>query len=242
MPLVGLSLLLQVICVVHVIRTGRGMIWIYVIVFLPGAGCLAYLVAELLPSLFRSRTAHDLGSGARRILDPGRDLREARDRLEMADTIDNRRNYALACLAHGQVDEAIAMLEKSLVGMHADDPGLLSALAEAHFRRGDAARALELLDRLGAAGSQADAAELLRAQALEALGRDAEAAEQYRRLIERFPGEEVRWRYALLLERTGDAAGARALFTEIVDRQRRAPRYYRAEQREWVAAARAKLG
>jgi hypothetical protein len=44
-----------------------------------------------------------------------------------------------------------------------------------------------------------------------------------------------------LLERQGDRAGAKALFAEILERQRRAPRYYRKSQGEWVGVARDRL-
>lgn len=57
MPLFGLVLIVRIACVVHVVRSGRNQIWIYVIIFPPAAGCLVHLVAEILPELFRSRAA-----------------------------------------------------------------------------------------------------------------------------------------------------------------------------------------
>jgi hypothetical protein len=44
-----LPILIQVGLVVHVIKTGRNTIWIWVLVLLPGVGSLAYLVVEVLP-------------------------------------------------------------------------------------------------------------------------------------------------------------------------------------------------
>jgi hypothetical protein len=243
MPLFGLVLVLQIVCVVHVIRSGRNQIWIYVIVFLPAAGCLAYLVAEILPELFQSRAARNVQSGARRMVDPAGDLRRAADDLALADTVENRRLYAAACLRHGRVEEAVQRLEQALVGVHQDDPSLLSDLARATFAGGDYQRTLDLLDRLQQVDpkySSADA-HLLYARALEGLGHDAEAEQEYRALIGYFSGEEARCRRGLLLERGGDSAGARAQFAEIVERQRRAPRYYRRAQREWVAIAQDRL-
>ena len=239
MPLFGIVLVLQIVCVVHVIRTGRNQIWIYVIVFLPAAGCLAYLVAEIVPELFGSRTARQARHGVQRIVNPTADLRRAADDLAVADTVENRRSYAAACLNHGRADEAVRVLEQSLTGIHADDPSLLSDLARANFAAGSFQRTLDLLDRLQQVDPKYTSADahLLYARALEALERNAEAADEYRALIEYFSGEEARCRYGLLLERQGDAAGARAQFSEIVARQRRAPRYYRKSQREWVGMA-----
>jgi len=44
-----LSLAVQVGLIAHVIKTGRSMIWILAIAFLPLAGALAYVVVEILP-------------------------------------------------------------------------------------------------------------------------------------------------------------------------------------------------
>jgi hypothetical protein len=243
MPLFGLILVLQIVCVVHVIRTGRNQIWIYVIIFLPAAGCLAYLAAEILPELFGSRTARQMRSGARRMVDPTRDLRQATDDLALADTVENRRAYAAACLSHGRAEEAIRALEEALAGVHESDPSLLFDLARATFAGGAFQRTLDLLDRLQQAdpGYTSTDAHLLYARALEELGRAAEAIQEYRALIGYFSGEEARCRLAMLLERQGDRAGAKALFAEILERQRRAPRYYRKSQGEWVAVARDRL-
>src|SRR5207237_528219 len=54
-----LSLLVQAAFIVHVIKTGRNQLWIWVLI-IPGlalAGILAYLVVEILPALFRSPAA-----------------------------------------------------------------------------------------------------------------------------------------------------------------------------------------
>jgi hypothetical protein len=243
-PLIGLSILLQIACVVHAIRTGRNQIWIYVIVFLPMAGCLAYLVAEILPDLLGSRAARDLSKTARRIVDPEAELRRCADDLTLADTIENRRNYAAACLRLGRSDEAIQVLEAVLAGIHEDDTGLLIDLAQACFAGGRHARTVELLDRVKQINPTITSADahLLYARALEGLGRDADAEQEYRALVGYFSGEEARYRLGLLLERRGDAAGAKTVFGEIVERQRRAPRYYRKAQREWVDEARRRLG
>ena len=65
--------------------------------------------------------------------------------------------------------------------------------------------------------------QLLNAMTLEALGRDVDAAREYAALVTHAPGEEVRCRYAMLLQRRGDRAQAKALFDEVLTRSRRAP-------------------
>ncbi|HXO02609.1 MAG TPA: tetratricopeptide repeat protein [Stellaceae bacterium] len=232
--------LLQIICVVHVVRTGRSFLWIYVLLFLPGLGVAAYVIVEILPGLFGSRRARGLQSQAISHLDPGRELRHRRQALEEADTVDNRRLLAEALVAAGQHVEALELYRGILTGIHADDPGMLLGMARAAYGVKEYDLALRTVLQLGETNPryQPVEAQLLHAMALEALGRDDEAASDYAALVIHASGEEVRCRYALLLKRHGDRNAAKALFDEILTRSRRAPRHYRRQQQEWIDVAR----
>ena len=56
-PFFILVLVVQVILIVHCVRTGRNTLWIWVLALLSLAGAIAYIAVELIPDLFRSRTA-----------------------------------------------------------------------------------------------------------------------------------------------------------------------------------------
>jgi len=232
--------LVQILCVVHVVRTGRNYMWIYILLFLPGLGVIAYAIVEILPGWFGSRTARNLQSTAVSTLDPGREVRRRRQALEEADTVDNRRLLAEALVAAGENGEALALYSGNLTGIHADDPGMLLGMARAAYGVRQYDLALRTVLQLGETNPryQPVEAQLLHAMALEALGRDDEAADDYAALVTHAPGEEVRCRYALLLQRLGDRGAARALFDEILTRSRRAPRHYRSQEREWIDIAR----
>jgi hypothetical protein len=232
--------LLQIICVVHVVRTGRAFMWIYILLFLPGLGVIAYVIVEILPGLFGSRTARGLQSTAIGTLDPGRELRRRRQALEEADTVDNRRLLAEALVAASRHAEALELYRGILTGIHADDPGMLLGMARAAYGAGLYDLAQHTILQLGETNPryQPVEAQLLHAMALEALGRDDEAAGDYAALVSHAPGEEVRCRYALLLQRKGDRGAAKVLFDEILTRSRRAPRHYRRQQSEWIHIAR----
>jgi hypothetical protein len=232
--------LLQILCVVHVVRTGRDRMWIFILLFLPGIGVIAYAIVEILPGLFGSRTARGLRREAVGRLDPGRELRRRRAALEEADTVDNRRLLAETLVAAGEFAEALDLYRGILSGIHADDPGMLLGMARAAYGTGDCELALATVRRLGETNPryQPVDAQLLYAMTLEALGRDAEAAREYAELVTHAPGEEVRCRYALLLQRQGDSAAAKALFGEILTRTRRSPGHYRRRERQWIDIAR----
>lgn len=232
--------LLQIICVVHVVRTGRSFLWIYVLLFLPGLGVAAYVVVEILPGWLGTRTARHFGSSTVGALDPGRKLRHRRRALEEADTVDNRRLLAEALVTAGQHEEAMELYRGILTGIHADDPGMLMGMARAAHGLGQYELTLDTVAELGETNPryQPTEAQLLRAMALEGLGRDDEAASDYAQLVTHAPGEEVRCRYALLLKRHGDRDAAKALFDEVLARSRRAPRHYRRQEQEWIDIAR----
>ncbi len=70
-----LSYLIQALLIVHVIKTGRNFIWIWVLLLLPVAGPLAYLAVEMIPDFFRSRTAQRTARGFKKAIDPQANLR-----------------------------------------------------------------------------------------------------------------------------------------------------------------------
>ena len=91
------------------------------------------------------------------------------------------------------------------------------------------------------APSDKDRIALLRARILDDLGRDAEAGDIYNDLVHRYPGDEVRCRYAGLLLKQGRKADARRLLDEVEHRLKRMDRHQRAENGPMYDWAMAKL-
>ena len=86
MGLLLLSIAVQIACAVHCIRNGRSGLWLMVIIFLSLAGCLAYAIFEILPQYSGRREVRAVKAAAVRRLDPERELRSARDALELDET------------------------------------------------------------------------------------------------------------------------------------------------------------
>ena len=53
MPSALLLVLVDLVSIVHAAKTSRFNPWVYIILFVPGFGALAYVVVELLPEWFR---------------------------------------------------------------------------------------------------------------------------------------------------------------------------------------------
>jgi hypothetical protein len=241
-PLLILSLLVQVLLVVHCIRTGRNTIWIWVLVLVP-FGWIAYLAVEILPELFRNRTTRRAVRGVSRALDPQQDLRRLETKLRVSGDVATRQRYADELMRQGRYAEAISEYQQTLTGLYEHDPNLLLGLARAQFAAGDAAAARATLDGLIARNPDFKSADghLLYARALESEGRSEAALSEYATLAQYYAGAEARLRYGQLLRRSGRLAEARQVLEELLDHARLAPRHYRRAQRAWLDAAQREL-
>ena len=235
-----ISIVIQASLIVHVIKTGRNQLWIWVLILLPyGVGALAYLAVEVLPELLRGRTARRTARGLRRAMDPGADLRRYEDEARVAGNVASRQRYAAELTRHQRYDEAIAQYTQALSGLYEHDPNLMLGLAQAQFAKGDARAARTTLDELIRQNPdfRSPDGHLLYARALAAEGNAAKALEEYRALAPSYPGAEAAVRYAQLLEAEGQSAEAQRVARELLEQARIAPRHYRQAQREWLDAA-----
>jgi hypothetical protein len=239
MPLYILILAAQVIAVVHLLRTGRPMWWIMLIVFLPAVGCLAYFFVEVLPSLRQSPTARRALRRARATVDPGRGLREGTLGYERSQNIETAVKLAEELTKAGKVDEAIRVCNDARTGLFEDDPKILLALANAQFAAARYADTIATLDYLRAKnpGLRAADGHLIYARALEENGAPERALKEYDALARYYPGAEARVRQAMLFKKLGRAAEAQQLFAAILEDARLAPQHFRRSQREWIALA-----
>lgn len=234
-----LSLVIQVALIVHVVKTGRNQIWIWILALLSLPGAIAYIAVELLPDLFRSRAAQRTARGLRRAVDPEQDLRRYENEVRVAGNVASRQRYAEELVRHQRYDEAIAQYREALTGLYEHDPNLMLGLAHAQFGKGEAAAARTTLDELIRHNPdfRSPAGHLLYARALEAEGNVPKALEEYAVLAPSYPGAEASVRYAQLLKAQGRLAEAQKVVRELLEQARIAPSHYRRAQRPWLDAA-----
>src|ERR1700757_1888060 len=240
MPWLILLYIAQALLIIHVIKTGRNFLWIWVLLLLPlGIGALAYLAVEVLPELLRSRAARRTARGLRKAMDPGADLRRYESEVRVAGNVASRQRYAEELVRHERYEEAIGQYREALTGLYEHDPNLMLGLAQAQFGKGDAAAARTTLDELIRLNPQfrSPAGHLLYARALEAEGNVAKALEEYAVLAPTYPGAEAAVRYAQLLKGQGRLAEAQKVARELLEQARIAPGHYRRAQRSWLQAA-----
>jgi hypothetical protein len=234
-----LSIVIQVLLIVHCIKTGRNTIWIWVLALLSYAGIIAYVAVELLPDLLGSRTAKRAGRNMKKILDPTADLRRYEDAARVGGNVASLQDYAKELTRQGRYDEAITQYRKALTGLYEHDPNIMLGIAQAQFGKGDASGTRQTLDDLIRLNPDFRSPEghLLYARALEGEGNATKALEEYKVLATSYPGAEAGARYAQLLKSQGRAEEARKVAQELLDAARIAPEHYRRAQKEWLDIA-----
>lgn len=242
-PLILLSIVLQISCCVHVIRTGRPMYWIFILLAFSYIAVAIYFIAEILPGMRNDPSARRVVRKVKEKIDPEREKRDASRQFGLSDTQANRRRLAEESLRSGDFEQAAELYRGALKGLYDTDPEMMMGLAKAQFGLGQSQQARETLDSLIAANPnyRSKDGHLLYARTVEASGDVSAALHEYENVVQGYPGEEARMRYGLLLVRNGDPRKAKEIFNEILTRSAASPKYYQREQREWIDAAKREL-
>ncbi len=254
-PLTIGFLLVNLAMAYHSIRTGQSPFWLAALGLISLSGFvlggfsilgnivlwIAYFAFAVVPHFWSSDAMRQFRGGVARAADPGRGYREKKRQVELVGSVDSKRELAEESLNRGHYDEAIALYQSAMQGpLGAADPVLIKGLGRARLLSGDGAAAEALfvqLKEIDPAAVDADV-ELDWARALEIQGKTDAAIRQYDAVASRYPGEEARCRYALLLEKAGRAGQAQDIFRQIIESVDNSPRYYRSRQSEWYRIAR----
>jgi hypothetical protein len=231
-----LLLVIQVACLVHVIKTGRPYWWLWIIFGFPLVGLAAYVFLEVRPSWGR----FDLQSLLWNFKSSGERIAILESRLEDSGTVRNRLALVAELQRAGLYDRQCEILSEGLRGAFADDAGLLMRLAQAHLeagRPGEAERILQNVSPQSRSDMQFQLA-LLRARVLAGQGRHGEAEPLFQELVARKKSEAPRYYYAEFLIATQRQEEAIAVLQDIRRQYRRGTPVWRHQERQWFHAAR----
>lgn len=223
-------LLLQGICIFHVIKTGRNYNWIWLIMFVPVIGVAIYAWFEILPD-FRLR---ELPSIELPVFQKMK-IREYEERLKELDTVTNRVNLAELYAKYNRQQEALALIKDCLTGPSRNDFYVLLTYAIILFQNKNYEECNTVLDTLDekSATERGKERRLLRARVYEQVGKKQEAEEIFRKIASRFDGEEARYWYANFLLGEGRLREARDVVQEGIQSYKRSSRVYKRAERYW---------
>ena len=243
MPLLILSAIVQIALVVHVIKTGRNTTWIWVVMLLPLAGSVAYLLLELGPDLMSSRSGKSAQRKIQSVVNPNGGLNHATAQLQQTDTVENAIRVAEECYDKRLYEDAQQLLQRALTGAYSDDPLLMFRLAACHFELGQYTECKTLLDQLIEQNSdyKNQEAHLLYARTLVALDDSDKAIHEFDALEQYYTGPDAKFYYGQLLKQQQKYAQALPLFESIVAASEQSGRHYKSLHKDIVRQAKEEL-
>lgn len=243
MPVVLVVLLLDITLIYHASRTGRLQPWAFIILIVPLLGAFAYIAVELIPEWLGSADAQRARHYISRKVDPDKRYRELADRLDRSDTVANRDALAVECMNLARFDEAVRHYDHIASLPMGHEPAYALRKAQAEFGRNRPSAALAALDDLQKRWPDYRSGDghLLYARALAEVGRIDEALDEYHAVAAYYPGAEARVRYGMLLHIVGRSAEGRVVLNELLLQMKRAPKYLRQAQAEWLSIAEKQL-
>lgn len=214
LPLV-LPYLLQLLCIVHIVRTGREYYWIYIIIFVPIIGGVAYIVVEILPSLIHGRGTVRLPSTyvdiVVRSISPTARLKRFERDVAFSPTHENKRVLADEYLACGDHEKALAIYQALATGTWSRDPELTFLRAKCLYALGKYKEGFALVTALESGGYtyRKESEVLVKLKLLERLDPNTVATAQlYAQYEKKFQSFEIGYYYADFLIRNGMNAEA----------------------------------
>lgn len=243
MPFFIISIVIQVLFVIHIVKTGRSTTWIWIVLMLPMAGAIAYLILEVLPDITNSKSGRKAGRKVQSVVNPNKDINAAAKQYSMNDSVENTMKLAEECLNKNLYSDAKSLYQKCLDGFHNDDPYLMLGLAQAHFGLNEFDETKSILDRLIEENPdfKNQDAHLLYARALENLGEGDAALHEYETLYDYFTGPDASYYFAKFLQARGESLRSKEIFSEIVDKAKHANSYYRNLHGEIIRLAKQEL-
>jgi hypothetical protein len=233
-----ITIALQAICAIHCIRKGSQGKWIWLIIFVPLIGSIAYIFTEI----FTRNQLRGVQSGVASVINPNGNIKKLENRLKFTDTFNNRVLLADAYLSAGLTDKAIELYESSLTGAFSENEHVLMQLIVAYYEIGHyeaiIAKAKKIYRLPQFARSRAH---LFYVLALEKTGNIALAEAEFETMKGRFSNYESRYEYGLFLARNNRPAEARKMFEAIVDEAAYLSAREKIQNKTWFSKTRQAL-
>ena len=239
-----IALAIQIYFGIHAVKTGRPFVWVLVIIIFPVFGAAGYIIIELLPEWWASRSGQQVKGAIGKKLDPEKDLKAALQAFEKVDTVQNRIKLAEEYMKLERYNEAREHYAHCLAGVHAEDPQIMLGMARAEFGLNNFEAVIAMLDKLKETNPTFKSPEghLLYARALEGAGRLPEAIHEYETLSGYYATPEPACRLAQIYQAQGDQAKAVALYQSVITRSATAGKLFNETHKTWIKLARQEVG
>jgi hypothetical protein len=229
---------LQAVCAIHCMRKGNQGKWIYLIIFLPLVGCIAYIFTEIFPR----QGLNNMGSGLGNLFTPRVSIKRLEENLRFTDTFNNRIMLADTYLASGQTDNAIELYESSLTGAFTENEHVLMQLIHAYYAKGLYEKVIPIAKKIYSRPQFIrSGTHMLYAMSMGYAGNVEQAEQEFKKMKARFSYYEARYQYGLFLQRENRSEDARQIFLDIADEAPHLGSRERRFNRTWINLAKEEL-
>jgi hypothetical protein len=214
---IGLHVFIALFFAIHVVRTGQPMYWLIILFIFPLFGSVVYFFAIYLPGFRLDHRARRVMTAAAKVIDPQRELRNAKAAFEDMPTAQNQIRLAEAQLELGLSEEAVKNYEACLQGPFLGSLEIRFGAARAYVeckRYQDAIIQLEAIQDIDQA-FRLEAVTLLLARSYAGVGRNEEARARFELAVTRYGTFQARAEYAIWALSIGDKTTAARLQAEI---------------------------
>ena len=239
-----LPVILQIICIVHLIRNGRERYyWIYIIIFIPAAGSIAYLIIEILVPALKNSKSREISSTLSKSIFADKRIKQLEQKAEFSPTFSNKVSLAHEYYNCGFFEKAITAYKNCLDNAFDDEPDIKLKLAQAYFKTEKYDQAKAILSELKNNKNfiKHSAVWLTYIQVLEKLNDNESALNEYEKYIIAYSDFESLCRYGLFLKKTGRTDKAKNQFSRILTESQHSPKYSIRDHRQWIRRARMEL-
>lgn len=233
-----ITLGLQAICAIHCIRRGNQNKWIWIIVFLPLIGSIAYIFTEM----FSRNDVQNVQSGIGSVLFPSARIKKLENNLRFTDTFNNRVLLADAYLEEGMTDKAIALYEESFKGNFTGNEHLIKQLIIAYSKNGRYGEVVPLAEKIYHTPQFARSkVHILYALALENTANTEKAEKEFQAMKGKFSNYEARYHYGLFLIRLGRKEEAQILYKQLLEEVQHLSGVEKKSNRQWFSSVKDEL-
>lgn len=240
MPIIFIiSVVFQIICGIHVVRTGQDRYWLFLIIIGSYLGCAIYAVAVMIPYSLRSRQGIQTINKIQKVLNPTGNLQNLNNQLSIRDTPQVHLNIADEFFSLKRYSEALKHYQQALTPQEPYEPNILIKIAQTYYNLNQYDHCLQTLTSLleNNPSFVSQDGHLLQARALQGKG-DLQAAEEvYKQVVEYYSGPQAQLYYAQLLHQQKRDADACKLLDDILSYAKIAPAHYKRFHKECLAQA-----
>jgi hypothetical protein len=233
-----ISLILQAICAIHCIRKGNQQKWIWMIVFLPIVGCIAYIYTEIIGNKSSPFRVHS----NKKSFSFGNGIKKLEENLKFSDTFNNRIALADAYLQNNQTDKAILLYEDSLKGSFASNEYVCMQLILAYNELGRYQDIVNIAPKVYNQPQFARTkAHTIYAIALGNLNQAEAAEKEFKLLNGKFSNYESRYHYGLFLLQQQRRDEAQKIWQQIISETEHMNYSERRNISQWISLTKAEL-